>query len=237
MMTHLPTHRTGRTAPNTFGSATAPGQLNLGRLALFVFVLMGAVLAGCQSSYDFKSPPDMAAAQTGVAPAGDAMLLREGDILRVTFPGSPNLDTQPQPIRRDGYITLPLINEAKAAGLTPAELEKDLVKRYAKELASGAVSVTVMSSHYDVYVTGAVLRPGKVSSDHPISALEAIMEAGGFDYTRANLKKVTVIRQEGGGTKKYVLNLKAALDPKAQSAPYYLRPADIVYVPERFNPF
>ncbi len=59
-----------------------------------------------------------------------------------------------------------------------------------------------------------MLRPGKISSDHPITALEAIMEAGGFDYTKANLKNVKVIRQEGSQTKNYILNLKRVMEGK-----------------------
>jgi protein involved in polysaccharide export with SLBB domain len=81
-----------------------------------------------------------------------------------------------------------------------------------------------------------VLRPGKVLSDHPISALEAVMEAGGFDYTKANLRDVVVIRREGNVMKNYKLNLKAVLQGK-QSEPFYLKPADIIYVPERFSMF
>lgn len=190
--------------------------------------LMLALLAGCQSSTSYR--PVGATEQPGNR--AEAITLREGDVLRVSFPGSPNLDTQPQPIRRDGNLTLPLVGEVKAAGLTPAELEKELVKRYSTHLVSKEVSVTVVSSVYAVYVSGAVLRPGKVTSDHPISALEAIMEAGGFDNTRANLKEVTVTRQEGGQPKTFTLNLKDAL--KGKSAPFYLKPSDIVYVPEKF---
>jgi protein involved in polysaccharide export with SLBB domain len=82
-------------------------------------------------------------------------------------------------------------------------------------------------------VTGAVLRPGKVLSNHPITALEAIMEAGGFNYAKANLKSVAVIRHEQGQVKNYTLNLKLVLEGKP-STPFYLKPSDIVYVPERF---
>jgi polysaccharide biosynthesis/export protein len=194
------------------------------------FALIFLALGGCQSpTAQYTNSP-------GKAPLHpEAIVLRAGDVLRVSFPGSPNLDTQPQPIRRDGYITLPLINDVKAAGMTPVELEKDLAKRYASQLVSKEVSVTVVSSPYAIYVTGAVLRPGKISSDHPISALEAIMEAGGFDYTKANLKGVRVIRHEGEKATNFTLNLKDAL--KGKGEPFYLKPSDIVYVPERFNWF
>lgn len=201
-------------------------------LKLLPIALTLLMLTGCQSpTTQSKNTLDTAAVRT------EALILREGDVLRVTFPGAPNLDTQPQPIRRDGKITLPLIGEVNAVGMTPTELEKDLIKRYSTQLVSKEVTVTVVSSAYVVYVTGAVLRPGKIASDHPISALEAIMEAGGFDYGRANLKAVTVIRHEGGETKKYELNLKTALKATGKNEPFYLKPADIVYVPERFTWF
>jgi hypothetical protein len=62
------------------------------------------------------------------------------------------------------------------------------------------------------------------------------MEAGGFNYARANLGAVTVLRLEEGRVKYYTLNLKLVLEGK-QSVPFYLKPADIVYVPERFSWF
>jgi len=161
--------------------------------------------------------------------------LREGDILKISFPGSPNLNNVQQ-IRTDGKITLPLIGEVQAAGMTPVELQKKLMDLYAPQLSSKEVTVEVQSSSFPVYVTGAVLRPGKISSDHPITALEAIMEAGGFDYTKADLKDVTVIRQEGNQTKNYTLNLKLVLEGK-MSEPFYMKPADIIYVPEKFSWF
>ena len=62
------------------------------------------------------------------------------------------------------------------------------------------------------------------------------MEAGGFDYSRANLTHVGVIRQEGGELKNFTLNLKQVLEGKS-NAPFYLKPSDIVYVPEKFSWF
>jgi hypothetical protein len=94
-----------------------------------------------------------------------------------------------------------------AVGMTPAELEKEIIKLYSSQLVPKEVTVTVVSSSFPVFVSGAVIRPGKILSDHPITALEAIMEAGGFDYTKANLGHVTVIRNEGGRVKNYTLNL------------------------------
>ncbi|MCX8091625.1 MAG: polysaccharide biosynthesis/export family protein [Verrucomicrobiae bacterium] len=197
-------------------------------IALGVAVL---ALAGCQATH-----PGLQQAMQQAAARPEAVPLREGDVLRVSFPGSPNLDTQPQPIRRDGNISLPLIGEVKAAGLTPAELEKTLVEKYAPQLVIKEVRVNVVSSSFSVYVSGAVLRPGKITADRPLTALEAIMEAGGPDPTRANLKNVTIIRHDDGKTQNYTINLRNVL--KGYSAePFYLKPSDIVYVPERFTWF
>jgi hypothetical protein len=62
------------------------------------------------------------------------------------------------------------------------------------------------------------------------------MEAGGFDYTKANTKNVVVIRREGNITKNYPVNLKKVLGGE-KSELFYLKPDDIVYVPERFSMF
>ena len=155
--------------------------------------------------------------------------------MKISFPGSPNLNSVQQ-IRTDGKINLPLVGEVAAAGLTPDALQRKLIDLYANQLTTKEVLVEVQSSSFPVYVTGAVLHPGKISTDHAITALEAIMEAGGPDYTKANLKDVEVIRQSGNQTKHYRVNLKQVIDGKSGES-FYMKPADIIYVPERFSWF
>ncbi|HZI31452.1 MAG TPA: polysaccharide biosynthesis/export family protein [Candidatus Binatia bacterium] len=204
-----------------------------GRAAvLFPGMLLAAVLlfAGCSTVTTEKAVLEsVRAAQKAES---ESLALRAGDVVKVSIPGTANLDTA-QEIRRDGKIVLPLIGEVTAAGLTPAKLQADLIQRYASQISTKQVVVTVESSSFAVFVTGYVVHPGKVLSNHPITALEAVMEAGGFDYATANLKDVRVIRNENGVMKKYSLNLQLVLDGK-QSQPFYLMPLDIVYVPERF---
>jgi polysaccharide biosynthesis/export protein len=222
-----------RSSPPTFtrASASEPPSRAAHRLPPMKLVLGVALLTaviGCET-------PQVKVPVEPVSEYSEAITLREGDVLKISFPGAPNLDTTQQ-IRRDGRITLSLVGELTAVGLTPAELEKKILEVYSSQLASKEVTVTVVSSSIPVFVTGAVLRPGKILSDHPITALEAIMEAGGFDYTKANLSAVVVIRQEEGTVKNYTLNMKLVLQGK-QSVPFYLKPSDIVYVPERFTWF
>src|SRR5207248_3343888 len=63
----------------------------------------------------------------------DAIVLHEGDVLRISFPGAPNLNTT-QTIRRDGRITLQLVGEFQAAGMNPSQMEKELIKLYGPQL-------------------------------------------------------------------------------------------------------
>ena len=186
-------------------------------------------LTGCSTAR-----VDQAANQSAGA-RSDTLVLREGDGLRIAFPGSANLDTTQQ-IRRDGKVALPLIGEVVAAGLTPEELKEKLVELYAPQISTKAMTVAVQSSAFPVFVTGSVIHPGKIMSDHPITALEAAMEAGGFNYTTANLSAVRIIRHENGAVKHFTVNLKLALNGQ-DSVPFYLKPSDIVYVPERFTVF
>lgn len=197
------------------------------------------VLTGCETtnsaSFDNDRFRELLKMQRGEIATTGAFTIREGDTVRITFPGAANLNAV-QLVRRDGKIEMPLLGELQAAGLTPKELEQEILNRYGNQLLSKEVTVTVDSATYDVYVTGAVLKPGKVAAIRPITALEAIMETGGPDYTKANLKDVTIVRQENGRTKNYRLNLREVLDAKRTDA-FYLKPSDIVYVREKFNWF
>ena len=141
-----------------------------------------------------------------------------------------------QQIRRDGKINLTIIGEVKATDKTPAQLENELVQAYASQLTSKEIKVTVVSSAFAVYVGGAVLKPGKIMPERALTVLDAIMEAGGFDETKANKKTVRVIRQEGGQVKNYYVNMKEVLEG-AQTEPFYLKAHDVVYVPEKISWF
>jgi polysaccharide export outer membrane protein len=184
------------------------------------------LLVGCANS----RPMNFAA-----APALDPQTLRAGDVIKITFPRTPALDSTQQ-IRRDGMINLSVVGEVTAANLSPAALEKQLLDLYATELVAKEVRVTVVSSAFAVFVTGAVVHPGKLTPDRALTAFDAIMEAGGFDVAKADSKAVTIIRQENGQTKNFTVNLKAVLEGR-DTQPFYLKAYDVIYVPEKFSWF
>ena len=201
---------------------------NANLLVAGIFLAAALAFSGCATN---QSLP----ATAGDKGHSESVILREGDVLKITFPGSPNLDVTQQ-IRRDGKITMALVGEIDAAGQTPDALQKKLIELYAPQISSKEVNVSVQSSSFPVFVNGSVIHPGEILSDHPLTALEAVMKAGGFDYNTANLKAVKVIRTENGLHKNYVVNLKDVLDGKSDKS-FYLQPGDIVYVPERFQMF
>ena len=198
--------------------------------------LLAALVAitGCQSGQvTNKSTGSLPNAAVSSGPVQtNSVVLREGDTVHIAFPSSPSFDTTEQ-IRVDGKIMMPLIGEVTAAGQTPLDFQNELIKLYAPQLTTKQVVVTLQNPMFQVYVTGAVLRPGPVAANHPLTALDAIMEAGGYD-ARANLKAVVIIRQDKNGSSTYKLNLNNVLQG-GQEKPFYLKPSDIVQVPEKFT--
>lgn len=164
----------------------------------------------------------------------EILRIREGDGLKISFPGAPNLDSAQQ-VRADGVITLDIVGEVKVVGLTPKELEKKLAQLYSTQLVSNEVTVAVTASSFDVFVSGAVTRPGKITTTKPITALQAIMESG-FDAATANLQSVMIIRETNGRYNYLTLNLQLILDGK-ETQPFYLRPSDTVKVSKKITVF
>ncbi|NGO39019.1 polysaccharide export protein [Limisphaera ngatamarikiensis] len=202
------------------------------RIAALLSLLLGAcwLFIGCET----PPPSPVTPGSAPIAAPYTSTILSEGDTIRVAFEADTNLNTVAK-IQLDGTVTLPLIGAVPAAGKTPEELRTDLMKRYEKLLSINELTVSVLSATASVYVSGAVLKPGRIPMDRPMTALEAIMEAGGFDLRRAKLKEVTVIRKQDGRQEHYTLNLQDALRGRDPN-PFYLKPFDIIHVPEkRFN--
>lgn len=198
-------------------------------LALILFGSMARCPAAPGDSSAISSPTNQPDANA------DSLILKEGDSIRISFPGAPTLDTV-QTIRRDGKITLETVGEVMAAGLTPHALSEELIKKFGDQLVVKEISVTVESSAFVVFITGSVLKPGKLVSERRLSPLQAVIEAG-IDHTKANLKAVRIIRDHQNGKRDiYHLNLRQELKGEP-TAPFVLETFDIIYVPERFSWF
>jgi polysaccharide export outer membrane protein len=205
-----------------------------GRLGLAMAVLILLVFAGCQSNPPAGSTNYVAAVLDPGTADYSTNLLHEGDVISITFQYATNFNAV-QKITLDGLLNLESAGAVKAAGKTPLELQAELAKIYKPQTQEDSVTVKLISAVASVYVSGAVFRPGKVVMERPMTALEAVMEAGGFDPTRAKLSHASVLRIENGKQKAYHVDLERVLQGEEET-PFYLRPFDIVHVPSKtFN--
>ena len=186
------------------------------------------MVTGCLSS----KYPDPPSTHTGLP---EKITLQEGDVVKIIFPDAPNLNATVK-IKRDGSITLESIGDILAVGMTAAELEKALLAKYADKIISKEINVIIESSNFQIYITGAVMHPGKVVSDRPLTALEAVLEAGGVDYSRANLKGVMITRKTKGRIEHFKVDVQSMISGKSTDS-FDLRPNDILFVPEKFSWF
>ena len=133
-------------------------------------------------------------------------------------------------VRIDGNISLPLIHEIKAAGLSPLQLEAAITERLKKFYENPNVSVTVMEANsFKVYVSGEVMKPGVYRLRDETTILQIIPMAGGFtDW--AKRKKILVIRKENGKEKRWMVSYKKAMEGDDPNSNIVLKPGDTIIV-------
>lgn len=136
------------------------------------------------------------------------------------------------PVRVDGYISLPLIHEVKAAGLTPLQLKEEITKKLKEFIETPNVSVTVMEANsFKVFVSGQVRTPGVIRLRSETTLLQLIPMVGGFtDW--ANQKKILIIRKEDGKEKRMTINYKRIVDGKDLNSNIILKSGDTIIVPD-----
>jgi len=183
------------------------------------------LVVGCQGVQRTSKP--LEASSEPIA----GVRLGPGDSIEVKFFYNPELNDT-HTVRPDGKITLQLVGDVMVRGKTPEELRDDLIKRYTPELRTPEITVIVRSlSDRRVYVGGEVNKPGMIAMAGQLTALEAIMEAGGFKMETAKVKSVVVIRHKDGKYVGSLLNFRETLAGK-EDQPFFLNPRDIVYVPQ-----
>ncbi len=199
---------------------------------LCLLALLLGVAVGCQSTSRpaVGFPNDLT---SGII-ASNLMQIREGDVLRITFDNVTNLNTTVS-IPIDGTISMQLVGQVKVSGKTVPEVQAELIKLYEPQIRTTDITVMRVTSAASYTVGGAVARPGKLPMERPITVLEAIMEAGGVINAKAKVGEVSVFRIEDGKRTNYKFDLKKALRGQEPSL-FYLKPFDVIYVPEKtFN--
>ena len=135
------------------------------------------------------------------------------------------------PVRPDGKISLPLLNDVQAAGLTPAQLAAQVTESLKKYVTNPQVTVIVTAINSQrVYILGEVLRPGAFPLLPGMSVLQALSSAGGFTQF-AKVKSIFVRRLETGKEEKFPFNYKEVISGKKPEQDILLKAGDTIVVP------
>jgi polysaccharide biosynthesis/export protein len=165
------------------------------------------------------------------APATDSdYKIGPQDVLRIDVWKEPDI-TRIAPVRPDGRISLPLLNDVQAAGLTPSQLAARLTEGLRKFITNPQVTVSVSEiNSRRVYVTGEVTKPGAFPLLPNMTVLQALSSSGGFSQF-AKIKGIYVLRVEDGKQVKHPFNYKDVVSGKKPELNIPLQPGDVIVVP------
>jgi polysaccharide export outer membrane protein len=175
------------------------------------------------------APAASAPAPAGITPP-PGYVIGADDVLVILFWKDKDLTTEVA-VRPDGKITLPLLNDIEAAGLTPDQLRAVLTTAAARYVEDPNVTVVVKAiNSRRVYITGQVSKPGQYPLTAPTSVMQLIAMAGGLTEF-ADKKKIIIMRTESGKPVAYPFNYKDVLSRKNLKQNIELKPGDTVVVP------
>ena len=151
------------------------------------------------------------------------------DVLAVSVWKEPEL-TNTLPVRADGMISLPLLNDVPAAGLTPMQLAASITEKLKKYVSDPRVTVTVTAMNSKrIYVTGEVTKPGAMVLTPEMTILQALASAGFTQF--ANTKGIYILRNDSGRQTKIPVNYKRLIKGQDVGQNVALRPGDTIVVP------
>ena len=152
------------------------------------------------------------------------------DVLDISVWKEPDL-TRTVPVRPDGKISLPLLNDVQAGGLTPTQLATQITERLKKYVTDPQVTVIVTAINSQrIYVLGEVSRAGAYVLLPGMTVLQALSSAGGFTQF-AKVKNIYVLREENGKQVKYSFNYKAFINGKNPKQNIAVKTGDTIVVP------
>ena len=201
-----------------------------------LMVLSVAAGAFAQARGSVTAPPSAAAASrsSSAAPAGASVpagyVIGPEDVLTIVFWRDKDMSADVV-VRPDGKVSLPLLNDIDAAGLTPDQLREELVKRAATYMQDPNASVVVKEIHSrKVFITGNVAKPGSFPLVGEMNVMQLIALAGGLQEY-ADSKNIVVMRTENGRQVAHRFNYKDVVRQKHVEQNIQLRPGDTVIVP------
>jgi polysaccharide export outer membrane protein len=134
-------------------------------------------------------------------------------------------------VRMDGMISIPLVDEIQAAGLTPLQLKEKLTERLKQFIENPNVTVVVMEANsFKVYISGQISKPGIYRLRSDTTLAQIISMAGGLTEW-ANQKKIIIIRKESGKEKRFTINYKKIVKGEDLDSNIILKSGDTIIVP------
>jgi len=152
------------------------------------------------------------------------------DVLRIDVWKEPDI-SRAAPVRPDGKISLPLLNDVQAAGLTAMQLAAVISDGLKKFINNPQVTVSVSEiNSRRIYVTGEVTRPGSMPLLPNMMVMQALSTSGGFTQF-AKIKNIYVLRVTDGKQEKLPFNYKEVLNGQKPEQNQMLKPGDVIVVP------
>jgi polysaccharide export outer membrane protein len=203
---------------------------------ILISVLTLAISASAQQNAGSKQPsqPGAPAVATEVSkPAATTdgnYIIGPQDVLDISVWKEPEV-SRVVPVRPDGKISLPLLNDVQAAGLTPAALASQITESLKKYVTNPQVTVIITTINSQrVYLLGEVTRPGAFPMIPGMTVLQAVSSGGGFTQF-ARTKGIYVLRNENGKQVKYPFNYKDVISGKKPEQDIALKAGDTIVVP------
>jgi polysaccharide export outer membrane protein len=208
-------------------------DMNRNWKAAVVALLVISGLAWAQNAASAQpagsSAPDATATAPSRSAAGPDYVIGPEDVLHVAVWKEADL-TATLPVRPDGKISLPLLNDVQAAGLTPMQLADSLTEKLKKYVASPRVTVVVTTINSKrIFMVGEVSHTGAVPMIPNMTVLQAISSAGLTQF--ANTKKIYVMRVQNGKQQKLPVNYRKLVKGEQMEQNYLLQPGDTIVVP------
>src|SRR6202161_4317008 len=171
-------------------------------------------------------------AQTSAASnsqAGPEYIIGPDDVLHIAVWKESDL-TATLPVRPDGKISLPLLDDVQAAGLTPKQLAVSVTEKLKKYIADPRVTVVVTAINSKrIYLTGEVVHAGAMPMLPNMTVLQALSSAGISQF--ANTKRIYVLRTQNGKQEKLPVNYRKLVKGELIEQNYLLQPGDTIVVP------
>lgn len=207
----------------------------LGMFALVLFSVSLRAQASAPTSVTNDGDETLAARDVGPQPSGPSTAHQDyaigiDDVLAIDVWKEPEI-SRTIPVRPDGKISLPLLDDVQAAGLTPTQLSSEIEEMLRETIVHPQVTVIVTEiNSLKIYVLGQVTRAGSFRFSSGMGVMQALSNAGGFTAF-AKLKKIYVRRIENGRQEMLPLNFREVLSGREPTQDIRLKPGDTIVVP------